>query len=381
MNFYVQKKEEYEALLAEAWRAKDYKKACDHCYAAAQCTLNLAKLTDGLTQQAYLNHVKFLMDCLNRLKAKCAATKPAAMTTEATGASGVKSSDKKEESNVDAKRWIIDKPQIHLTDVAGMQEVKDALEKNIINAIANPEIFKKFGVKAGLGLLLYGPPGTGKTFVAKAIAGDLDAVFFAVTPGEIKSKYVGESESNLRALFEEARKHPRAVIFFDEVDELLKMRSPEDRGSVVAEFLQQADGMKENKNTLILMGATNNPWQVDPAVARPGRLGKRIYVGLPDEPARKKIFELNLKKVELLNIDLDDFAKRTEGFSGADIKAICETAKTNAIDRCIADPKSPQALMYEELDQALKSTKKSVSPELEERYHEWNREMQSLAGE
>jgi len=143
--------------------------------------------------------------------------------------------------------------------VAGLDDVKAALRDDVINVMSHPEIYERFKVEGGGGVLMYGPPGNGKTFVAKAVAGELDAAFFAVDASQIKNKYVGETEKNMRRLFEEARQHERAVVFLDEVDALLQKRGNQ-KVNAVTQFLILADGIAETGDcTLLLLGATNKP--------------------------------------------------------------------------------------------------------------------------
>jgi len=177
--------------------------------------------------------------------------------------------------------------------------------------------------------ILYGPPGTGKTMIAKAVAGELDATFFAIAPAEILNKWVGESEKNIRKLFETARNCPKAVVFIDEVESLIPKRRDAEAGSVMArvvpQILSELDGFeaREGQNVMF-MGATNEPWNIDYAMLRPGRLDEKVYVGLPDREARKRILELNLKEIPLCeDVEQDKLAVRLEGYSGADIAYLC----------------------------------------------------------
>lgn len=180
---------------------------------------------------------------------------------------------------------------------------------------------------------MYGPPGTGKTFIARAVAGELDAAFFAVDASQIKDKYVGETEKNMRRLFEEARSHERAVIFLDELDALLSKRGNQ-KVNAVTQFLILADGLVKSSNTLLLLGATNKPWAIDPAALRPGRFGKQIYVGLPDATARRAIMEYCLRDVPVAeSFPYEDLARKTEGFSGADMAELSRRAKMATIRR------------------------------------------------
>ena len=374
MSYYTDRKTEQEAAFVRAYQERNYAAALTHAVEAAKASLVLAQQTDGAVAAAYMQQTEILLGIAKKIK-KLMAEVP--VTGGSTGGStGASTDDTKDK--IDSTKWeLTEKPNVKLADVAGMEEVKRVIDQEIRAAIEDPELFKAFKKKAGAGILLYGPPGTGKTFIAKAIAGEFDAAFFAVTPSTIKSKYVGETEQNIKALFEAARKYPRAIIFFDEADALLKERSSEDKVSAVPEFLQQADGMvSSNDQMLILLGGTNNPWAMDSAVVRPGRMGTRIYVGLPDLDARRAVMKLNFKGAELdPGVDLNYYAKQTERYSCADVKGLCERAKSNGITRCRQDPNQPKCIMPSDLDQALQAAVPSVTPEMEKKYLEWNEEI------
>ncbi|MGB5925602.1 MAG: AAA family ATPase [Dehalococcoidia bacterium] len=233
-----------------------------------------------------------------------------------------------------ASQWMVfERPNLRLDDVAGLQEVKEQIRIRMIYPFTHPDLASRFGIKKGGGILLYGPPGTGKTMLARAVAGEIDAAFFAVKPSEIMSKWVGEAEQNVARLFSEARRHERAIIFIDEVESLIPKRS----GSystvmqrVVPQILSEMEGFssgKDSGNALLFMGATNEPWALDEAVLRPGRFDEKVYVPLPDFAARLAILNHHLKDKPLSpDVCLDEIAKMLEGYSGADIRRICEKA-------------------------------------------------------
>lgn len=238
------------------------------------------------------------------------------------------------EGTADASEWMVsERPGLRLDDVAGLEDVKEQIRIRMIYPFAHPDLAQRFGIKKGGGLLLYGPPGTGKTMLAKAVAGEIEAAFFTVKPSEIMSKWVGEAEQNIARLFNEARKNERAIIFIDEVESLVPKRS----GShstvmqrVVPQILSEMEGFasgKEKEKALLFMGATNEPWSLDEAVMRPGRFDERVHVSLPDFEARRKILEIHLADKPLADdVSLDEIARMLEGYSGADIRRICEKA-------------------------------------------------------
>src|SRR5205823_10979430 len=211
----------------------------------------------------------------------------------------------------------------------------------MIYPFEHAELAKKFGVRLGGGILLYGPPGTGKTMLAKATAGEVEATFFRVSSADMLSKWVGEAEQNIKKLFDAAAGEKRAIIFIDEIEALIPARR--DEGSsvmqrVVPQILQGMEGFdKQGDRAVLFMGATNVPWQLDPAVLRPGRFDEKIYIPLPDLQARQKMLEIYLSKRPLAeNVDLVTLAKRLEGYSGADIKYICDRAATIPFLRSVA---------------------------------------------
>ncbi|MCB0310853.1 MAG: ATP-binding protein [Bdellovibrionales bacterium] len=205
----------------------------------------------------------------------------------------------------------------------------------VINLLRDPKTAKKYGVEVPKGILLYGPPGTGKTTIAKVMANSAGMAFFTLKLDEVVSKWVGESEKNLSALFKAAQKHAPAVIFIDEIDSIGKSRGS---GQVWAEnllnhLLQLVDGVIRAEG-LYIIGATNRVELVDAALKRPGRLSKTIEVPLPDEDARHRLFVLNLNKLKIDDqVDLSELVSVTSGRSGADIKEICNRAGLNAFKR------------------------------------------------
>lgn len=228
--------------------------------------------------------------------------------------------------------WLIhERPALCLQDVAGLDHVKEQIRLKLIYPFTHPDLARRFGVAAGGGVLLYGPPGTGKTMMARAIAGEVDAAFFAVKPAEIMSKWVGKAEQNIQKLFTVARQFSRSVIFIDEIEALI----PKRRGNrstvmkrVVPQILSELEGFHQDKTgALLFVGATNEPWSLDPAVLRPGRFDEKIYVALPDLPARRRILELNLAERPLASdLQIEELAEQMGGYSGADIVNICRKA-------------------------------------------------------
>ena len=227
---------------------------------------------------------------------------------------------------------------ISLDDVAGLKEAKEEIRRLIIEPRKHPEIYEKFKKKKGGGILLYGVPGTGKTMFAQAIATELDAAFFSVKCSDIASKWFGDSEQNVRRLFQEARKHPCSIIFFDEFEALGAKRDSHSTvmKRLVPELLAQMQGFEKNENTLLVIAATNRPWDIDSAFLRPGRFNTSIYVPLPDEEARRTIIKKQLDGIPLVdNFDFERVVRVTEKFNGSDVTEFCDKLKDYALQRTI----------------------------------------------
>lgn len=219
---------------------------------------------------------------------------------------------------------------VRLADIAGMDEVKRQLELSLLGPLRNPAIAKAFELGARGGLLLYGPPGCGKTFIAKAISGELGARFYPVGVVDVMHHWFGDSERALHEVFQTARRNAPCVLFFDEVDALGHRRSGVSATSglrtLVNALLAELDSATSSNEGVYVLGATNSPWDVDPALRRPGRFDRMIFVGLPDLAARCAILRLHLRDKPVSGIDPMAVARRTEGMSGADLAHICDTA-------------------------------------------------------
>lgn len=271
------------------------------------------------------------------------------------------------EPSGDGSEWILrDKPRVRFADIAGLEDVKTEICMKMIYPLQHPELAARYGISTGGGVLLYGPPGTGKTMMAKAIACELDATFFAISPAQILSKWVGEAEQNLRKLFEAARREPMAVIFMDEIEAMVPRRKSDSSTvmqRVVPQILQELEGVAtDDTRPLLFVGATNKPWMLDEAIMRPGRFDARILVPLPDAPARYKLLEIYLGARPLAeDVDLGVLCDLTNGYSGADIASIAEQAARAAFLESIAG-KGTRSITMNDIRTILEATPPSVKP-------------------
>lgn len=241
----------------------------------------------------------------------------------------------------------VEVPTVTWDDVGGLEDVKRELYETVQYPVEHGDKFAKFGMQPSKGVLFYGPPGCGKTLLAKAIANECGANFISIKGPELLTMWFGESEANVRDLFDKARASAPCILFFDELDSIAKARGSGGGGSgseagdrVINQILTEIDGVGAKKSVFVI-GATNRPDILDPAITRPGRLDQLIFIPLPDENSRLNIFKANLRSSPLEEgVDLRKLAKATEGFSGADITEICQRAAKNAIREAVAADKS-----------------------------------------
>ena len=234
----------------------------------------------------------------------------------------------------EAHAYSPERAGLTLADVAGMAEVKARLEAAFLAPMRNPELRKLYHKSLRGGLLLYGPPGCGKTFVARAVAGELGAQFITVSFADLIDRYVGQSERNIHQLFETARRHAPCVLFLDEVDAIGQKRSQlrnTPMRSAVNQLLLELDDVASDNTGVFLLAATNHPWDVDSALRRPGRFDRTLLVLPPDGPARESVFRYHLRDRPVAGVSLGKLAKLTDGYSGADIAHVCETAAERAL--------------------------------------------------
>ena len=236
-------------------------------------------------------------------------------------------------SDADAPAQI-ERPQITFNDVGGMDALKEEIRLKIIYPLTHAEMFKAYGKSIGGGILMYGPPGCGKTHLARATAGEVKASFIAVGIHDVLDMWIGNSERNLHQLFEQARQNAPCVLFFDEVDALGASRTDMKTSAgrhLINQFLSELDGVKSSNEGVLILGATNAPWHLDSAFRRPGRFDRILFVPPPDAPARAGILRLQLRGKPVEDVDVDAVAKKSDGFSGADLKAVIDVTIENKL--------------------------------------------------
>lgn len=267
----------------------------------------------------------------------------------------------------------VERPPTRFADVVGLEEAKCFIHRALILPAMHPDVAEVYGVRPGGGLMLWGPPGTGKTMMGRAIAGELGCPLYYCTPADVVRQASGESETRMRAILDAARDFPQAVVFIDEIECFAPSRSRNKSvimGRLLTQLLQEIDGFsKERNDGLLLLGATNRPDMVDSAMLRPGRFDRALYIGPPDEAARERMFRANLKGRRVSDaMDYPTLARRTTGFTGADITAVSERAARRRMERTIADGTGPVPVSTQDVLSEIAGTSPSVPPELEAEY-------------
>ena len=256
-------------------------------------------------------------------------------------------------------------------DIGGLKEEVKKVREMIEIPLKRPELFEKLGIAPPKGVLMHGPPGTGKTLLAKAVASESDAHFIAINGPEIMSKYVGGSEENLREYFEEAEENSPSIIFIDELDAIAPKRE-ETNGEVerrtVAQLLTLMDGLK-SRGQVVVIGATNRPDSLDPALRRPGRFDREIEIGVPDSEERKEVLEIHTRNMPLAeDVDLDKIANTTHGFVGADLESLCKEAAMRVVRRILPEIQNDEEIPKEVMEKIVvtgddfKNAQKEIQP-------------------
>jgi AAA family ATPase, CDC48 subfamily len=274
---------------------------------------------------------------------------------------------------------LVEIPEVHWSDIGGLEDAKQALREAVEWPIMYPEAFEAVGIRPPRGVLLYGPPGTGKTMIARAVATESGINFISIKGPELMSKWVGESERAVREVFRKAKQAAPALIFFDEIDSIVPARDS-GRDShvterVVSQLLTEIDGLVELKDVVVL-AATNRPDLIDPSLLRPGRFDRMIYIQMPDLAARKKIFEIYMRKMPVAgDVNIDELAARTDGYTGADIEMICREAGMLALREKIQPGMKRESLLLSQIqvrrdhfERAYQNIKPHMPPETLKEY-------------
>jgi transitional endoplasmic reticulum ATPase len=267
-----------------------------------------------------------------------------------------------------------------MENIGGLESVKQELIEAVEWPLKQPAVFTRMGIKPPKGILLYGPPGTGKTLLAKAVANESKANFILVKGPELLNKWVGESEKAVRKIFEKARQASPSIIFFDEIDSLAPRRGMDNDSHtserVVNQLLTEMDGMVDLHN-IVIIGATNRPDIIDTALLRPGRFDRIILVSSPDLKSRQEILKIHSKGMPLAkDVDLNEIAKETEGYAGADLESVCREAAMLALRKDIKADKIGKAFFND----ALEKVPPSITKEIDEAYRELKTQFKSARG-
>ncbi len=234
----------------------------------------------------------------------------------------------------------LERPKLKFADVGGMKDIKEEIRMKIIYPLHNPELFKAYGKKIGGGVLLYGPPGCGKTLISRATAGEIKASYISIGLHQILDMYIGNSEKNLHELFELARINKPSILFVDEIDALAANRNDFKQSAartLINQFLAELDGDINSNEGVLILGATNAPWHIDPAFRRPGRFDRIIFIPTPDEAARIEIIKILVRDKPIQELDVKALAKVTESFSGADLKSVFDLAVEVSLSKAMKE--------------------------------------------
>lgn len=275
---------------------------------------------------------------------------------------------------------MVQKPDIRWEDIGGLDDAQARLKEGVELPLKDPDAFLRLGIRPAKGFLLYGPPGTGKTLLAKAVAREAEANFIATKSSDLLSKWYGESEQQIAKLFARARQVAPCVVFIDELDSLVPARGgglgePQVTERVVNTILAEMDGLEELQS-IVVIGATNRPNMIDPALMRPGRFDEMVYVGVPDQAGRRHILSIQTAKMPLASdVDLDEIAARTDRFTGADLEDVVRRAGMFALRESL----STREVAMPHFEKALGESRASVTPEMEEEYRRMSAQLKQEA--
>lgn len=362
----------------------NYKQAYEQYLRAADILLRCMQFTDNpeLRQIYYERAQKYVKRC-KQIKGAIVSGRPSYSTIKTGIATRAEGGDEEVElSRAISDTIIAEKPDVKWNDVANLDNAKQALREAIILPMMRPDLFEG-ARKPWRGILLFGPPGCGKTLIAKAVACEVKATFFNVSAATLVSKWLGESEKLVRELFVAARAKQPAIVFIDEVDSVATRREGDEVGGerrLKTQLMQEMEGVISNKgDQIIVLGATNVPWELDPALRR--RFEKRVYINMPEEEAREEIFRIHTRGVELdKDVDFKELAKLTEGYVGSDIAMVCREAlmmpirELDAAGALSDKDVKVRPVSREDFLEALRGVKPVVSSSELIRFKEWAEE-------
>ena len=372
MKSMVEVKARHESACAEFVKVHDYARAAVE---AADCAFVLARRTTGPVSEAHAQDAEGWVLLAGELKKRAAHSVGG---DKDGGSRGREPSSSASGGPEDGDEWLVaEKPEVTFDDIAGMAEAKRAIHEMVLYPMKNPEKARALGVNAGGGVLVYGPPGTGKTMLGKAVAGVLACPFYYASGAQLRSKWYGESEQRLSRLIRAAQEQPMAVLFLDEVEALLPRRTDGSSGAdnrMVTQFLSDVGGFRDAANVLLILGATNKPWEIDEAVFRSGRFDEKIYIGPPDTEARLGILKRHLGDAACEEaLDLEAWAEALAGFTGSDVAAIVHAAKRLALGRAVAEDGAAM-LLDGDFSEAQKRVPNSITPAMLDEFERFKKQ-------
>lgn len=385
MSYLFDQKTSHETACEAAIKAGDTEKAVFHAAKAAEFGFALAEQAGGVIGARHAEDAEGWLEIAERLRknplpAKDSTRSPRSSRSPdgASGARPMAASPAPSSGEADDDEFLVsDDTGVSFDDIDGMEEAKAAIREMVILPMQAPEKAKALGIKAGGGVLLYGPPGNGKTMFGKAIAHEISAPFFYASGAQIRSKWHGESEQKLSRLLHAAQSRPLAVLFLDEVDGLLPRRTAESSAvdnRLVTQFLSDVGGFKDSPNTLLILGATNKPWEIDEAVFRTGRFDEKLHIGVPDAAARLGMLKRSFRTAPLApDVDLTAWAARLENYSGSDVVGLARKACQIAFRRSIDENADP-VVRAADLEQAVRAIPSSITPALLAQYDAFDKQ-------
>ncbi|WXG45428.1 MAG: AAA family ATPase [Candidatus Atabeyarchaeum deiterrae] len=359
----------------------NYKASIPLYLQAAEMLAKMVRFTDNATMRVkYSETAKKYIERVRTLKTMVAQS---ALKERDGRPSGEESEEEGEREKSIMETILTEKPDVKWEDVADLKEVKQSLREAIVIPMLRPDLFTGKTRRAWRGILLFGPPGCGKTMIAKAVATEIEATFLSIDAASIMSKWLGESEKLVRELFRIARGKQPAIVFVDEVDSVASTRAGEETGGerrVKTQFLKEMDGVSTKiEDKVLVLGATNRPWDLDEAFRR--RFEKRIFLPLPNADARRELFKIYVKEIEIgQDFDVEKLVQSTEGYTGSDVAMICREAAMEPVRDLdlsgkISDPSAKvRPVSMEDFLTAVKRVKPVVSESELQRFTQWDEE-------